>query len=153
MIGLLKGRLWNGSCQARLTSMVRNSRQHWMTSRRLAFAEQRTGSNKLSLSRAISYKSVCISSPQCSIWSSWLGVDTEDVEEETLGHRTSPIMERCGASTDLLVEPSSFDITYVDPDIAGMRVGESNTQVFSWHWPGDDESILPIVTSIVDMTI
>jgi hypothetical protein len=41
----------------------------------------------------------------------------------------------------------------VDPDIPGNRVGENNTQLFSWYWPGDDESILPIVTSIVDMTI
>jgi len=41
----------------------------------------------------------------------------------------------------------------VDPDIAGKRVGENNTQLFSWHRPGEDESILPIVTSIVDTTI
>jgi hypothetical protein len=32
-------------------------------------------------------------------------------------------------------------------------VGENNTQLFSWHWPGDDESIHPIVTSIVNTTI
>jgi hypothetical protein len=32
-------------------------------------------------------------------------------------------------------------------------VGENNTPLFSWHLPGDDESILPIVTSIVDTTI
>jgi len=41
----------------------------------------------------------------------------------------------------------------VDPDIAGKRVGENNTQLFSRHWPGDDESIPRIVTSIVDTTI
>jgi len=41
----------------------------------------------------------------------------------------------------------------VDPDIAGKKVGENNTQLFSRHWPGDDESILLIVTSIVDTTI
>jgi len=41
----------------------------------------------------------------------------------------------------------------VDTDIAGKTVCENNTQLFSWHWPGDDESILPIVTSILDMTI
>ena len=41
----------------------------------------------------------------------------------------------------------------MDPDIAAKRVGENNTQLFSWHQLGDDESILPIVTSIVDMTI
>jgi hypothetical protein len=41
----------------------------------------------------------------------------------------------------------------VDPDIAGKRVGENNTQLFSWHWPGDYESMLLIVTSMVNMTI
>jgi hypothetical protein len=60
---------------------------------------------------------------------------------------------RCDASNDFLVEPFSFTIAYMDPDIAGKMVGENNTQLFSWHWPGDDESILPIVTSIVDTTI
>jgi hypothetical protein len=59
----------------------------------------------------------------------------------------------CDVSKDFLVEPFSFTITYVDPDIAGKRVGENNTQRLSWHWPGDDESILLIVTSIVDTTI
>jgi len=54
---------------------------------------------------------------------------------------------------DFLVEPSSFTVTYADPDIDGKRVGVTNTQLFSWHWPGDDESIISIVTSIVDMTI
>jgi len=60
---------------------------------------------------------------------------------------------RSDASNNFLVEPCSFTITYVDPDIAGKRVGEYNTQLFSWHRPGDDESTLPIVTSIVDTTI
>jgi len=55
--------------------------------------------------------------------------------------------------TDFLVEPFSFTIAYVDPDIAGKRVGKNNTQQCTWCWPGDDELILPIVTSIVDMTI
>jgi hypothetical protein len=41
----------------------------------------------------------------------------------------------------------------VDPNIGGKKVGEYCTQLFSWHWTGDDESILPIVTSIVDMPI
>jgi hypothetical protein len=41
----------------------------------------------------------------------------------------------------------------VYPDIAGKTVGENNIQQYSWHWPGDDESILPIVTSIVNTTI
>jgi len=51
------------------------------------------------------------------------------------------------------VDPFSFTIPYVDPNIAGKRVGENNTQLFTWDWPGDDESILPIVTSIVNTTI
>ena len=41
----------------------------------------------------------------------------------------------------------------MDPDIAGKRVRENNPQLFSWHWPGDDGSILPIITSIVDTNI
>jgi hypothetical protein len=41
----------------------------------------------------------------------------------------------------------------VDPDIAGMPVGENNTQIFSWHLPGEDESIIPILILIVHMTI
>jgi hypothetical protein len=41
----------------------------------------------------------------------------------------------------------------MDPDIAGKTVGENNTQLFSWHWPADNESILPILTLIVDMNI
>jgi len=60
---------------------------------------------------------------------------------------------RCDASNDFLVDPFSLTIAYLDPDIAGKWVGENNTQVISWHWPGNDESILPIVTSIVDTTI
>ena len=32
-------------------------------------------------------------------------------------------------------------------------MGENNTQLFSWHWPRDDESIHPIVTSIDNTTI
>jgi hypothetical protein len=55
---------------------------------------------------------------------------------------------------DFFVEPFSFSIAHVDPDIAGNRMGENNTQPFSWHWPGDVESILPLlVTSIVNATI
>jgi hypothetical protein len=41
----------------------------------------------------------------------------------------------------------------VYPDIAGKRVVENNIQQLSWDWPGDGESILPIVTSIVNTTI
>jgi hypothetical protein len=41
----------------------------------------------------------------------------------------------------------------VHPNIAEKRVGETNIKLFSWHCPGDDESIHPIVTSIVDTTV
>jgi len=43
----------------------------------------------------------------------------------------------------------------VDHDIAWKTVGETNSQLFSfsWHWPGDDEYMLPIVTSIINTTI
>jgi hypothetical protein len=33
----------------------------------------------------------------------------------------------------------------VDPEIAGTRVGEIITQLFAWHWLGDDVSMLSIV--------
>jgi len=41
----------------------------------------------------------------------------------------------------------------VDFNLAGRRVGENSTRLFSWHWPGDDGSILQIVTSIINMTM
>ena len=66
---------------------------------------------------------------------------------------SSPITVRCDSSSDFLVEPFSFTIAYVDPDIAGKRVGGNTTHLFSWHWPGDDELILPIVTSILNRSI
>jgi len=58
----------------------------------------------------------------------------------------------CDVSTDFYVVPLGLTIAYVDPHIAGKRVGENNTQLCSWYWPGDDESIVPILTSIVDTT-
>jgi len=61
--------------------------------------------------------------------------------------------KRCDAVTDYLFELLRFTIAYVDPEIAGKRVGEHNTRLLSWQWPGDDESILPTVTSIVDTTM
>jgi len=96
---------------------------------------------------------VCIWSPLCLFCSSWRCLDPEDDEERTSGHRSAPIQVRCDALNDFLVDSFSFLIAYVDSDIARKRVGENNTQLFSWHWPGDDESILPIVTSIVNTTI
>jgi hypothetical protein len=38
-------------------------------------------------------------------------------------------------------------------NIAWKRVEENNTQLISWHWVGDDESMFPIVTLIIHMTI
>jgi len=55
--------------------------------------------------------------------------------------------------TYFLLKPLSFTITSVYLDIAGKGVGENNTQLFALNWPGDEESILRIVTTIVDMTI
>jgi len=93
------------------------------------------------------------SSPQCFFCPSRCCVDPEDNKGETTGHRSSRIKVRCDTSNNFLVEPCSVTIAYVDSDIAGKRLGENITQRFSWHWPGDDESILPIVTSIVDATM
>ena len=62
-------------------------------------------------------------------------------------------MLHCDAWTDDFVKPLWFIIAYVDPDVAGKSMGENNTQSVSCHWPGDDDSIVQIVTSMVDMTI
>jgi len=59
----------------------------------------------------------------------------------------------CDASINFHVKPFTIIIAYVDSVIAGKRVGENNIQLFSWHLPGDDEGIFPIVTSIIDTTI
>jgi len=133
--------------------MGRHWRQHWTSVRRLAFTEGRIGLKKPRQQSGISSTLVCISSPRWFICSSWRCVDPDDDEEETSGDRSLSIKVRCDASTDFFVESFSFTISYVDPDIAGNRVGEINTQPFSCHWPADDESILLIVTSVVDTTI
>jgi len=73
--------------------------------------------------------------------------------EETSGHSSSLVQPCCDTLTDIHVDPFLFAIAYVDPNIAGKRVGETNTQLFSWQRPGDDDDILPIVTSIVIRTI
>jgi len=70
-----------------------------------------------------------------------------------MGHRSLLITVSCDALTDFHTEPLIFTIAYVDPDIAGKRVIEHNTQLFSGHWCGDDESILPIVTSVAEKII
>jgi hypothetical protein len=59
----------------------------------------------------------------------------------------------CDTSKDFLVEQFRLNITYVDPDIAGKRVGYNNSHQISWHWLGYDEWILLTVTSIVNTTI
>jgi len=145
--------LWNGTWQTGSTSIVREARQRRTNSLRLAFADGRIGSKKPRLRRGNLCPLVCISSPRCFFCSSWWCVGPEDDKEETSGHRSSPMNMRCDASTDFLVNPFSFTITDVDPNIAGKMVGESNNQLFSWHWPGTGESILPIVMSVVDTTI
>jgi hypothetical protein len=96
---------------------------------------------------------LCISSPRRFFYSSWWCVDAKANNEETLGYRSSPRIFGSSASTSFLVEPCSLSIAYVDSDIAGKRVGEFDTQVVSWHWPGAVELILPIVTSIIDKSI
>jgi hypothetical protein len=70
-----------------------------------------------------------------------------------LGHRSSQIKVHCNPSINFLVEPFIYAITYVDPDIAGKRVSEYNSQLFSWLRTGDKESKLPIVTSTIDTTM
>jgi len=133
--------------------MFRNSSQHWPSSRWLGFAEWRIDSTQPWLRRGQSCPFICIWSPRCFFSSSWWCVDTEDDKEDTLGHRVLPVQVRWDASTDFHVEPISFTIAYVDRDIAGKRVGENNTQLFWWHWPGDVEFILLTFTSIIDITI
>jgi len=133
--------------------MVRISRHHWTSSRGLAFTIRRLESKKPWGRRGNSCILVCISSSWYFFSSCWWCLDTGHDKEELSGHRSLPKTVRCDASTNFLVQPLSFTIRHVDPNIAGMRVGENNTHLFSWHWPGDDESIRSIGTSIVDTTI
>jgi len=127
-------------------------REHWTSSRRGTFHKGRIRSKKPLPRRANLCTLGCISSPRCFICPSWWCVDPEDDVEETSAYRSSPIKVRYDVSTDYIVEPFSFTITYMDPDIAGKSVHENNTQLLWWHWPGDDESILTIVTSIINTT-
>lgn len=41
----------------------------------------------------------------------------------------------------------------MDPEVSGKSVDEYHAQLFIWYWPGHDELILWIVTSVVDNTI
>ena len=54
---------------------------------------------------------------------------------------------------DIIVKPFCFTIAYGVPNIDRKTVFGFNTQQFSWQKPGDNESILPVATSIVDMMI
>ena len=53
---------------------------------------------------------------------------------------------------DFVVKAFTFTIVYVNPDITEKQVGENNTQLLEWHWPGDDESILQIATSLINLS-
>ena len=152
MIWSLNGHFGNVSWQTRRTVMVRHSRKHWTLLQRLVFAQGSIGSKKYWIGRGTLCTLVCVTLHQCFISSSWWCLDREVNWEENLGHRYSPIQVRCNASTGFHVEPCSFTIAYVDPDIAWKRVGNSNPQRQLWQWPGDDNSILRIVTLILDMT-
>ena len=149
----LNGRFVYDTWQIRLWWRIRNWRQHWMSSLRLAFADDILGLTKPQLGCGRSCTLVCISSPQCMCCSSWWCLDTEDNKEETSGHRNTPIRVFRDFMTYFLLKPLSFTISSVYLDIAGKGVGENNTQLFALNWPGDEESILRIVTTIVDMTI
>ena len=80
-------------------------------------------------------------------------MDTDDNVEETLDHISLPIKVNCNISTHFLVQSVCSTIAYVDPNVAGKMMGENNAEPDSGHWPPDDESILQIVASIVNMTI
>jgi len=153
VIWYLKGRYGHGTWQPSLTWMARNSSLHWLCCLRLSFAKGRIWSMKPSPIWQNSSTVVCIPSPRCFFCSSWGCVFIEDNKELTSGHRSSPIKPCSDALTEFVVDPFCFNIAYGDCDIAGKKDGENNTLLFSWHWPGDDESIIPIVTSIVDTSI
>jgi hypothetical protein len=70
-----------------------------------------------------------------------------------LGHKASLIKTCLDASSNFLVEPFSFPVTYVDPNIGGKIVGHNIAQQFAWQRLGADESIFLIVTSIFVTTI
>lgn len=148
-----KGIFWNGICHTRPTSMVGISREHWMWLWRLDFAERRIGSAKPRLWRGISCTSVCILSPLPFSWSGWKFVYTNKDREEIFSYKSSPIKLSCDPATDFQVEPFSFSTISVDPNIAGMSMGENYTQLYCWHWSGNDGSILPLVIVMFDTTI
>jgi len=149
---LLKRPIGNGSWQTRSLTTVRNPRQHAMSFRMFAFSDGGLVSMKPPLRIGNSFKLVYISTPRCFFCSCWWCLAAEENKEETSGHRSSPMEALWDCLTDFLVEPIIFTIAFVDPDIAGKRVGENNCPLFSCCWPADGESILPIVLLIIDTT-
>jgi len=121
--------------------------------RRLAHSEERQGVMKPRVRRKTLCKLVCLPSPWCFFCCSRWCIDTENNWEEYPGCRSLRRNVRSNAWTEFLFEPFSITIASVDSDVAGKTVGGNNTQLLAWQWPGDDDLILRIVTSIVDTTI
>lgn len=137
------GQVGNSPRQTRRSLMGRNSRQHQTCSQRVAFTKGKIESMTSQLWMAKLSALLCISLCWCFSSSSWWSVNTEYDNEEIAHHTSSRIKGHCDTQSDLRVEPFSFTIVYVDCDIAGKCVGENNTQIFSQHWPGDDQMIWP----------
>jgi len=148
-----KGHFGTGTWQTPLFSIARNSMQHRTSSGRLGHAKEIVWSTKLRLRKGNSSKLVCISSPQLFHYCSWWCVGAENNKEDALGHRVLLMKMHCDPLTDFLVKPSSATIAHGDPDRAGKRVGRNNTRQFSLQVPGDAESMILGVTSIVNMTM
>lgn len=103
------------------TPMVRNLWHHTSTSQSIAVALCRIGSKKPQLSRGNLCMLVCNSSPLCFVCLCWSGVNPEDNNERTLGHRLSPIM-LCGDTwNNVHVERFIVPICYVDANILGTQ--------------------------------
>lgn len=65
----------------------------------------------------------------------------------------SSALQRGKASTNYVVETFNYAVAYVHPEVAGKSVGEYHAQLVIWYWPGHDESMLWIVTSVIHTTI
>jgi len=76
----------------------------------------------------------------------------EDNQDETSGHSSLFITVLCNLLTDYLLKQCSFTHPYMRPKGAGKTVGDDYKLLFSLHWPEDDKSILPIVSSVDDTT-
>jgi hypothetical protein len=66
--------------------------------------------------------------------------------------RYSPTWVHSNISSRLLGELFRSNSTFVDFNIAGTRVDDNRTRLFTWHWPGDDKWIRRIGTSIINTT-